>query len=317
MTVDDDLLKAIAGYFLIRDTTSWTGRRARRVVVLSLIRLGRELPPARVGQLSSAVFELGREFQPLPGITQAVNWDREALSEAIRGVLPPTIGLEEEDMERLITMSAGKVRNANPNATKLPAWISIINQSLEQAQCEAACLSLEDKLALANVIEDILYARLAEIVTEASTQSSVTVADIVQRLAAATAAAPMRKPTDPKPSSTPVSRRETDARLDRLRPLVHPEQQDALDRWFSGLNDRLQRAVINSVERTKTNPFDPSRTRAIKLNTHTLVLRELKVQSRRLHLRILFRMEPFEILSFGLRRDLDALIEQARRVYAL
>ena len=34
MSVNTDLLRAIADYFLIRDTGPWTGERARQVIVL-------------------------------------------------------------------------------------------------------------------------------------------------------------------------------------------------------------------------------------------------------------------------------------------
>jgi len=314
VSVDRELLEAMAGYFLIRVDDAWTGRRARLVVVVSLLRLNRELPPARVGQLARVVHSLGRELPPLPGIERALPWDEEALLDIIGEALPSLPLLEEETRMRLVTVLASRVRGMALYSTKAPDWISIITQSAVRAGWESDHLSLADKLALSTVIEDVLEDRLTAIVAEASRQAGVSTAELVQRLAAAVAEEP-HKPSRPSaPAGPSTCPQVLDERLSRLRPRVHPRQREAFVSWFSRLNERLQKAVLHGVERAEASPFDSSRTRPIKLQSSPLVLRELKVQSRKLHLRLLYRMEPFELLSFGLRRDLDALITQACRV---
>jgi hypothetical protein len=73
--------------------------------------------------------------------------------------------------------------------------------------------------------------------------------------------------------------------------------------------------VAKGIELTEVSPYDPGRTKVIKSSNSYLGLRELKVQSKKQHYRILYRTAPFEILSFGFRRDLDTLVEHATRIH--
>ncbi len=315
MLVDEELLSTIARFFLIRPVEPWTGRRARRVVILGLLRLGQELPPKRVGQLASEVHDMGLEIPPVPDLTKSIRWGSEAITRSICEALPINFGLEECDAECFVSNLVTKVCGINVNSTKTLEWVSIINRSLKQTHCEEAHFNLEEKLQLAMEIEELLDTRLDSLVAHAIQHTGQSTETIFARLAACVEGTTSSTIFRQRSRTAPVVRQDNSELTSRLSAIAHPICRSEFERWFSGLSPRLQCAVAKGIELTEVSPYDPGRTKVIKSSNSYLGLRELKVQSKKQHYRILYRTAPFEILSFGFRRDLDTLVEHATRIH--
>jgi hypothetical protein len=95
---------------------------------------------------------------------------------------------------------------------------------------------------------------------------------------------------------------------------VHPQQQRAFTGWIGGLDNRFQEAVVHAIEKASADVYDATCTKSIKQWGLVTPLREIKLQSRGIHLRLIYLPSPFQILAFGLRRDLEQLIANARRL---
>ena len=311
-------LPRVVKQVFIRDEFEWSGPAARRVTVLGLHACGIQLAPDQFRAVMGGAYRLGRVLDPTPNIHPNVPWDwgflRERLFETMGG------SLSEENFEVLLSDFCGVCGGIQFNSSKGVDWIAVLNKALRRLELADVDPGLERKVAFADYVHDFLVERVDNLTSYAEEQQGVSLLEALGIMEALVEERVLALP----PTDTSVQRRHT--RLERLgdddvaqmSTVVHARARRAFQAWLKNCTPQVQAAVcrrlIGLVEDSVA-----SRIWVKSLAIRSFQLWELKVVSEGNHYRILYTLgddDSIEVLSFGLRRDLDELIETASRINA-
>lgn len=318
-----DLLREIHPYLprivkqlFIRECALWTGEEARRITGLGLHGFGTRVPPVEFRLLMSAVYRLGKVFEPTPQIHSAVPWDwnplRDGLTKCAQDCLDTTT------IDALFQDLSAICGGTQFNSLKVVDWVEVFNRAARRTGCDDVAISLESKLALAEHIQFTLAARLDSLVEYAEEMQGMLFADavnVLEELITERSAALTRVSNPVRQSIFHRERLSEDA-MAATAMIVHESERRAFQDWMKCLTRCTQIAIHRRLTALTADPI-ASRIWTKMIVGHKGALRELKVVSENTHYRILFTPtigNAAIVLSFGLRRDLNDLIERAGKL---
>jgi hypothetical protein len=311
-TKTDHLLPRLAQQLLIRREAVWSADEARKAVVAPMMMLQVTVPPADFRRLIACVYRVGKTLDPLEGLYRSVRWDIAKLRESLQRCLDSQ-GIEADSAALFIESLAATVKGYDFTAPQSLDWVHTITRLLRHCHCEKLLPELKSKLLLADFIHDALEQRRMELVAHAEVELDITTQQIADALASLSDVHES-KPTPPQTTPSHAVERLTPTELDGLTAMVHPRAQTKFREWIERLNPVAQQAMLRKLTQLQNEPLVQRLWVKPILGTRLTALRELKVITNGTHYRLLFQTSSpshFVILAFGLRRDLESLIDMA------
>lgn len=307
----DHLLPRLAQQLLIRRESSWSADEARKAVVAPMMMLQITVPPADFRRLIACVYRVGKTLDPLDGLYRSVRWDIAKLRQALQSWLEAQ-GIVA-DSTLFVESLAATVKGYDFTAPQSLDWVHTITRLLRHCQCEELLPELKSKLLLSDFIHEALEQRRMELVAYAEAELDITTQQIAEALGSLSEAHEAR-PIPSQATSSGGAERLTQMELDELATFIHPRAQTKFREWVERLTPIAQQAIHRKLTQLQNEPLVHRLWVKPILGTRLTALRELKVITDGTHYRLLFRTSPpsrIVVLSFGLRRDLESLIDAA------
>ncbi|MBL0927734.1 MAG: hypothetical protein IBJ11_08795 [Phycisphaerales bacterium] len=306
-----DIVQAtrIAEQLLIRQNAAWTVSDAKTLVNWAVPQLASKHDRRQAQAAITATYRIGRVLEHRPGLTRACKWP----IETVRSSILESLGNSNAggNVELLAAALASLVKNQEPTAKPVLDWVEQVNRVIREIDSAATVPQLKDKLLLSDYLGELIERRRRALVTFVEQESQLDCREVASAILEA-----VRRPAaarDPSAVKESVELRLGPIEIEELCGLVVPTRRREFAEWFCSLSPLAQRAIHRRVSHLATEPLVHSLWVKSIVDPRRPGLRELRVISESVHYRILFHGGPAEsprVLGFGLRRDLERMIEQ-------
>ena len=178
--VDRSIVTRVAQQLLIRAPDEWTGRDARTLVSHALTSLRANIAPPLFKGLIAAAHHVGKDVASVGIWHSKVPWPSEPVLDRLRATFPQ--GTPEEAVGRLALNISNKIRCTEFLHPMRVDWFGMINRALVQEEIGDSAFGLDRKLLMAECIEELLDARLRQLVSHAEQLHDVTCSDVVDTM---------------------------------------------------------------------------------------------------------------------------------------
>jgi hypothetical protein len=312
----DAIVDRSARLVLVRRPGNWSGVEARVLAKAILMSLRINLSPEAFRIFVAALYQVGREFDPWFIAEDELPWAIGLIRSSIHGLLPSSVELIPgvAAVDDLVSVLCN-YRFDQPSSID---WTDQVSRALRRNGLTGAGFGLEERIEMAGTVERILSERLDALSKHAAGMFEVELEAVVAALrstiAQRTKATRERAP-EPGPGS--ASRLLAHEVLE-ISDMAAAEVRHDFEAWLGRISPIAQRLVQRRLLHLRSaSPLCGMWVKSI-VGVDSIVLREVRIVASGVHYRVLFTpCGPIgvpKILSFGLRRDLDQLITNARRV---
>lgn len=315
----DELIRRIAVQLFLRGTAPWTGLEARRLTAVAHLFLNIETPLNDFRILVGAVYRVGRYVDSTKFLKQIVAPDYKTIELAVTEYLGD--GIDEELFTLFFKKLKEKIASYSFDVYNLTDWIEVSNKIFQDISFGHPEPDLMSKLKLADTINTFLDNRAYELANHAAEKQGITETEIIFCLKSAIADVKSvhseRKFNDESLVNSFGNDNQT--YIEEIISLCNSRSASDIRDTFSQLPSIVAKITMRRWHDIEKDPI------AKKLWTKLIQgasgdLREMKVVSQGIHYRLLYNADkkinhPF--LAFGLRRDLNDLIEKSKNLLSM
>jgi hypothetical protein len=311
----EDLQKKVAERILICQSSNWSANDARTIVKCALMELGVSVVPEDFRRLVACAYRVGKAIDRSEA-PQPVPWKIDEVRLALRS--SASFCDEEKFSDSFIKELAGVVRGCRFDKPYRIDWIEMIARIFRRTDRDKLMPSLEERAAAQEVIDGVISSRLSSLANNAAVNLELSPDDVLAafNLASQEYVASGGNIKASNPDSRVHKQSLCSSDIDRLLDLVVEPKRSEFRQWINTLSATCQQAINRRILQLNLDPVTNRMWVKRILDRQVNGLFECKVMSAGTHFRILYRRtssEEINILSFGLRRDLSSLVEEAKK----